>query len=113
MQSSTCDFNKVVPSGPPLSDRILRQRARYTNGSMLCIDDFNFSPLADAIVNAAQALLAKLLGVIERQALQHRLNAIIAFGRVLDLSAFFRHHDPSNRIARALDFHGALHPAAP
>ena len=110
MQISTSDLNKVVPSGPPLSDRILLQRVRYPYGSML---SFDFFPLTDTIANAAQALLAKVLGVIEREALQNRLNAIIAFGRVLDLSAFLRHHDQSNRIARAPNFHGALHPAAP
>jgi len=115
MNSSTSDLSKVVAIGPPRSDRISLQRLRYSTrtGSIFGFDGFDFPPIADAIVNAAHAVLAHLVGVIEREALQRRLNAIIAFGQVLDLSAFLRHHDPSNRIARAPDFHGALHPAAP
>lgn len=69
--------------------------------------------MTNAYLNAAEAVLAQVLSVLTRAALQRRLNALIAFAssqHVLDLSS---DRESASRLAMAPDFHGALNPAAP
>ena len=84
------------------------------NGSVLGFEPSKITiAMTNAYVNAAEAVLAQVLGVLNKVFLKRRLDALIAFARCSLSAGPKQDRDQLSRLALSPDFHGALNPAAP